>query len=152
MDEVSNVHPDLLLLMDHRLQQTHGDTQPFGGIHSILTGDLYQLPPVRGSLICEAIQTRLLWQQFTKVELTTNMRQCKDLLFHTMLKEIRAGNQSQQTRSLMECQVLQKKEFDEMLKLDPVKSGITDLAYRNKDVEYINQQVMEKPKQRNNYA
>ena len=46
IDEISMVRCDLLDMVDYTLQLYKGNNKPFGGIQVILSGDLYQLPPV----------------------------------------------------------------------------------------------------------
>lgn len=46
IDEVSMVRCDLLDMVDRTLQLYKGNNKPFGGIQVILSGDLFQLPPV----------------------------------------------------------------------------------------------------------
>ena len=52
LDEFSMVNPALFALSDSRLRKmkTRLD-KPFGGVHIVLCGDFYQLPPVGSSLI-----------------------------------------------------------------------------------------------------
>lgn len=46
IDEVSMVRADLMDCLDRFLQGARGDGRPFGGLRTILVGDLAQLPPV----------------------------------------------------------------------------------------------------------
>lgn len=46
IDEVSMVRADLMDCLDRFLQGARGDDRPFGGLRTILVGDLAQLPPV----------------------------------------------------------------------------------------------------------
>ena len=47
LDEVSMVGCNLFRFIDLRLQKITGKNAPFGGLHVICFGDLYQLPPVK---------------------------------------------------------------------------------------------------------
>ena len=49
IDEVSMVSSNLLDAIDSSLQLNLGNNKPFGGIHILLVGDLFQLPPVIGN-------------------------------------------------------------------------------------------------------
>ena len=74
---------------------------PFGGIPTLLIGDLAQLPPVRGQQVFYAPE----WQEFFPLFLTTSHRQEHDKLFYDILEEIRLGKISPQTKKLIEDKV-----------------------------------------------
>ena len=46
IDEISMVRPDMLDAIDTICRRARGIRKPFGGIQTILIGDLYQLPPI----------------------------------------------------------------------------------------------------------
>ena len=46
IDEISMVRPDMLDVIDLILKDVKHNKKPFGGIQTILVGDLYQLPPI----------------------------------------------------------------------------------------------------------
>lgn len=46
IDEISMVRPDMLDVIDLILKDVKHSKKPFGGIQTILVGDLYQLPPI----------------------------------------------------------------------------------------------------------
>lgn len=46
IDEISMVRPDMLDTIDLILKDVKRSKKPFGGIQTILVGDLYQLPPI----------------------------------------------------------------------------------------------------------
>ena len=46
IDEVSMLHDFRLDMIDKVCQQVRADSTPFGGLQVVLSGDLYQLPPV----------------------------------------------------------------------------------------------------------
>jgi hypothetical protein len=51
VDEFSMIKQDMFALMDSRLRELKCRDAPFGGVHLCLSADLYQLPPVAGTLI-----------------------------------------------------------------------------------------------------
>lgn len=55
-DEISMVRSDTFEMMNRICQMALGNTEPFGGIPTVVVGDLFQLPPVVGD---EAIQQYL---------------------------------------------------------------------------------------------
>ena len=46
IDEISMVRPDMLDAIDLILKEVKRSKKPFGGIQTVLVGDLYQLPPI----------------------------------------------------------------------------------------------------------
>ena len=46
IDEISMVPPNLIDVIDHMLRKIRDPELPFGGVHVVMVGDLYQLPPV----------------------------------------------------------------------------------------------------------
>ena len=49
IDEVSMVPPNMIDAIDGVLKRVKRSEKPFGGVHVIMVGDLFQLPPVIGS-------------------------------------------------------------------------------------------------------
>lgn len=60
IDEVSMVGNNMLNLINERLKQIKGNTLPFGGLHMIFIGDLFQLKPVMDGWIFEKPAQKLL--------------------------------------------------------------------------------------------
>jgi ATP-dependent DNA helicase PIF1 len=107
VDEISMVSNYMWLWMHQRLCIIKDTlvTVLFGGINVICVGDLYQISPVRGQYVFEAIgndatlddrRNQLvkvaLWHQtFQMLELDENVRQSGDLSYAAMLNRIRIG-------------------------------------------------------------
>ena len=98
VDEVSMVGSEMLSFIYLRLQEIKCNKEPFGGVHVILVGDLYQLRPVGDAWIfagnCSDYSSLApnLWQtHFTMFELTEIMRQKDDSSFAELLNRIREG-------------------------------------------------------------
>ena len=103
IDEVSMVGNAMLSFLYLRLQEIKGNREPFGGVHMILVGDLFQLRPVGDGWIFVnhsgdyASLAPNLWQTyFTMFELTEIMRQKNDTPFAEMLNRIREGRQTEE--------------------------------------------------------
>ncbi|XP_030019133.1 uncharacterized protein LOC115439438 [Sphaeramia orbicularis] len=90
IDEISMVDHNLLAYVHCRLRQIKqsGDFSPFGKVSVIAVGDFYQLPPVKGKPLYTSQVGVDLWCNFTKVELTTVVRQ-KDSVFAELLNRLR---------------------------------------------------------------
>ena len=101
IDEISLVSNMLFTQIDRRLQQIKGNSEPFGNLHMILVGDLFQLKPVSYTWIFEslsssygALATNLWKTHFTMYELTKIMRQKDDKSYAELLSRLREGNHS----------------------------------------------------------
>lgn len=107
VDEISMVRSDLFCAMDVRLRDLafgEDKMRPFGGRQMILVGDFLQLPPVVGGVgerrfLVErlggiyAFETDL-WHaaQFRTISLKEVHRQSGDVVFKTLLNNLRRGN------------------------------------------------------------
>src|SRR6266542_3789315 len=83
IDEVSMVSASLLTFVSSLFAKTKVIPVPFGGIPTLLIGDLAQLPPVHGQQVFYAPE----WQEFFPLFLTTSHRQENDKLFYNILKK-----------------------------------------------------------------
>ncbi|XP_061923815.1 uncharacterized protein LOC133663392 isoform X1 [Entelurus aequoreus] len=90
IDEISMVDHHLLAYVHGRLRQMKhtGDFSPFGNVSVVAVGDFYQLPPVKGKPLYASQVGVDLWCHFTKVALTTVVRQ-KDSVFSELLNRLR---------------------------------------------------------------
>jgi hypothetical protein len=102
IDEVSMVSASFLTFISLLFARIHKKPVPFGGIPTLLIGDLAQLPPIRGQQVFYAQE----WQEFSPLFLTTCHRQENDKLFYDILQEVRLENISSQTKKLIEEKVL----------------------------------------------
>jgi len=102
IDEISMVSSDVMNMIDAKLRFIRGNKMPFGGVHMLVFGDLYQLPPV----MTDSDQRRFVLDRFGSeyffnadalrerpfrmVELSHIFRQ-SDAEFIEMLNAIRLG-------------------------------------------------------------
>ena len=119
IDEVSMVGSDMLSYLYLRLQEVKGNRHPFGGIHVLLVGDLFQLRPVGDSWIFAnrsgdySPLAANLWQEFFKMfELTEIMRQKDDAPFAEILNRIREGRQTERDISVLNSRSVSFKTAD----------------------------------------
>ena len=112
IDEISMVRCDLLDMVDRTLQLYKGNKKPFGGIQVILSGDLYQLPPVvtedEEKLLYSHYQTPYFFSSdvitkhpFPLLELRKNHRQKEDSIFVNILNNIRDGRYLSSDREIL---------------------------------------------------
>jgi ATP-dependent DNA helicase PIF1 len=100
IDEVSMISAELLGKISKYLQLIRKNEKvSFGGLQVILCGDMCQLPPVTGDF-CFLSDT---WKQanFLCIQLRKQIRQEGDVEFSRMLNELRLGNCSDQTLSVL---------------------------------------------------
>ena len=115
IDEVSMVSSNLLDALDSILQKNMNNDKPFGGIHILLVGDLFQLPPIVSYETRElfdacypspmffdsyVINNLIEKNQFTAVKLNAVMRQ-KDDVFIKILNCIRTGRNAEKAVMLL---------------------------------------------------
>ena len=109
VDEVSMVGSFIFATMEARLRQIMKSNRPFGGVHVILVGDLYQLKPVGEPWIFEvksALEVNL-WQKYFKLyELTEIMRQKEDKAFAELLNRLRVAECTDEDIALLKTREL----------------------------------------------
>lgn len=114
-DEISMVRSDTFEMMNHACQMAKRNTLPFGGIPTVVVGDLFQLPPVVGD---EAIHNYLIHEyggyyffdshivrnnidKIRLFELTKSYRQKNDPEFVKLLDAFRKPLTTQQKVELL---------------------------------------------------
>ena len=111
IDEVSMVRAPMLDAISQSLQIHRNSEQPFGGVHVLACGDLFQLPP-----IIKESEERIIYEKYDSVyffdshsfkemkainffELTESFRQEEDQKFCELLNNIRIGKDLEPTIS-----------------------------------------------------
>ena len=127
VDETSTVGLEILATVEKKLQQSirdrdtwklrpGGEKRPFAGLNLILTGDLWQFPPVKATAIFQnpfvengsfqvAALQKLFWTRGTKAmqhlfELTKEQR-CEDPWLSVVLQHARHGSMTQEIWSFL---------------------------------------------------
>lgn len=113
IDEVSMLSPVLFDKLETLARSIRQNNLPFGGIQLVLSGDFFQLPPVKadGELCFDALS----WERCIGdniINLTKNFRQETDVEFQTCLNECRIGELSQKTIDMLKSRVGVKIEND----------------------------------------
>lgn len=131
IDEVSMIHGRRLDMVNQVAKWLRESDEPFGGMQVVLTGDLFQLPPInRGDTSIDFAHLSQAWKELNPkiCYLSEQHRQTNDQLLD-LLEAMRAGD-------IMEA------HFDalsERLGLEPPADiSITKLYSHNADVEQIN--------------
>ena len=118
IDEISMVSSKMLLQIHQRLCEIFGlsDSIPFANKTVIVSGDLYQLPPVMGgpvfSLNDFVINLLKLWHGFKFAELKTVMRQQGDTTFIDLLNNIRLGILTEENERLLRSKFVSQDDTD----------------------------------------
>jgi ribosomal protein L7Ae-like RNA K-turn-binding protein len=89
IDEISMIDGNLLSKISAFLSIVRSDSRHFGGLQIILSGDMYQLPPVTGILVFKSD----IWNEieFSRHILTKIYRQENDMLFQEILERAKLG-------------------------------------------------------------
>jgi len=128
IDEVSMMNAELLDKISLYLGLIRKNNNPFGKVQMFLSGDMVQLPPIKG-LYC-FLSSEWKRANIQIVVLNKNMRQQDDTIFQSLLETVRWGKCTK-----VEMDIL------EPLKNTQFPNGIlpTRLYSRNIDVDRINQ-------------
>ena len=105
VDEMSFIPSWMLERLDQHLRLARDlQTLPFGGLHVIFAGDLYQLPPPSG---LPAFASRL-WLLFQLCELEGNQRAARDPAWAALLARVRVGQQTDADIEVLRNMVIKK--------------------------------------------
>ena len=117
VDEVSMVGNEMLNFLYLRLQEIKGNKEPFGGVHIILVGDLFQLRPVGDAWIFannsndySSLAPNLWQSHFTMFELTEIMRQKDDASFAKLLNRIREGKHTDKDMRVLKTRAISSED------------------------------------------
>ena len=131
IDEVSMIHGKRLDMINQVCKWLRESDEPFGGIKVILTGDLFQLPPInRGDTSIDFAHLSKAWKELQPkiCYLSEQHRQENDPLLD-LLEAMRAGDVGE-----VHFDALSERLGREV----PVGVSITKLYAHNQDVEQIN--------------
>lgn len=128
IDEISMMNAELLDKISIYLGLIRKNNNPFGELQLVLSGDMVQLPPIKGTYCFLSNEWKRANIQI--VVLNKNMRQQNDHIFQLLLESVRWGKCSKNELNILES--LKNTEF---------QNGIlpTRLYSRNIDVDRINQ-------------
>lgn len=156
IDEISMLSGELLDKLDILGRRTRNSLAPFGGLQVIFCGDFFQLPPVglgkQSTFAFESSVWREVFEGHPErlVVLEKVFRQKDDPTFLRVLEEMRLGQVSSQSHSLLQRKVLEaqqqkqpqaggEEEAHEGSRVRPTK-----LFSTNKDVDRVNLEELER--------
>ncbi len=137
IDEVSMLHAYQLDMVNYLAQAFRQDLRPFGGIQVILSGDLFQLPPVSRTGERKLVMESEVWKNMNlKVcYLDEQYRQSETDRLLDVLQEIRSNTVSQDSLELLNSRLEAKHTGD----IQPTK-----LFTHNTNVDRMNTAELEK--------
>lgn len=136
IDEISMIHGSRLDAVDRILRSIRRSDKPFGGIQIILSGDLFQLPPVsRERHAVDFVFHSRAWKDLDlRICYLTVPKRQNDPQLLRVLSDIRKNRVTPQTRALLS---------QAMIGADSPKRTVTKLYTHNVDVDRINEQHLE---------
>lgn len=142
VDEVSMVGFRMFNCINQRLMEVMQSSKPFGGISTIVVGDLFQLEPVFDSYIFQQpksgfmpLATNLWIELFHMFELKQIMRQADSKAFAELLNRLREGHHTKE-----DIQILKDRTIERNSKDYPYNA--THLMHKNDDVNAYNAQFI----------
>ena len=111
IDEISMLSYKLFEVLDNIGRTVRKNNRPFGGIQIVCLGDMYQLPPVgddndpeTSAFAFECPAWKSAFPIENHIELKTIYRQ-KDMGYQKVLNEIRIGELSEESKTILESRV-----------------------------------------------
>ena len=141
IDEISLVAARFFSAIDIRLREITSINEPFGNLHVILVGDLFQLTPVLAKEVFRNpfdtsdsnMEMSDLWKLFFLFELKIIMRQADDFSFASRLHRLREGNQTSDDIGFFKSRVFSN---------DAIKCEDIRLCRKSQDVEAYNRHTL----------
>ena len=145
IDEISMVRAPMLDAISETLKLYRDSSEPFGGVHVLACGDLFQLPPVVKDHEEEAIYEKyesiyfFSANSFKEIaspsfyELTYSFRQSDDNNFYDLLNNIRLGNDVENTINKINASCFNPSNYEESALI------VTSRRYR---ADQINEEML----------
>ena len=134
IDEISMMNPDLFDKLNAVAQRLRKNSDPWGGIQLLLSGDFLQLPVVKSDKFTFEAET---WNESldTTICLTENVRQDKDTQYRDILARCRLGEHTDEDIAVLNSRIGK----------DVSKHGVTHtkLYSRNVDVDKENDAALD---------
>jgi len=145
IDEISMVRAPMLDAISETLKLHRDSSEPFGGVHVLACGDLFQLPPVVKDQEEEALYEKyesiyfFSANSFKEIvspsfyELTYSFRQSDDNNFYDLLNNIRLGNDLENTINKINASCFNPSNYEESALI------VTSRRYR---ADQINEEML----------
>lgn len=134
IDEVSMLSASQLDLLDDIARAVSGHDVPFGGIQVVMSGDLFQLPPITNRSGPQYVTQSAVWEaaDIAMCYLTEQFRQ-DDEQFLQVLNDIREGRVADSTREVVDSRLVKEEDIE----------NITRLYTHNADVDAVNEKRLD---------
>lgn len=137
IDEVSMLSAELLEKLNAVAQAIRNDDRPFGGITLILSGDFFQLPPVKAKFCFESAT----WRELNLIKIRMmEPKRYPDINYYKMLLRIRKGDQTKDDIKCIKSRVTAFRN----LKLDDMEIKPTRLYPTKNKAEIHNNSELSK--------
>lgn len=135
IDEVSMLSASQLDLLDDIARTVSGQDIPFGGIQVVMSGDLFQLPPITNREGPQYVTQSDVWEEadIAMCYLTEQWRQ-EDEQFLQVLSDIREGRVQESTRNVVASRIISEDDIE----------NVTRLYTHNADVDAVNEKHLDK--------
>lgn len=134
IDEISMMNPDLFDKLNAVAQRLRKNSEPWGGIQLLLSGDFLQLPVVKSDKFTFEAET---WKESldATICLTENVRQDKDTQYRDILARCRLGEHTDEDIAVLNSRVGK----------DVSKHGVTHtkMYAKNVDVDKENDEALD---------
>jgi ATP-dependent DNA helicase PIF1 len=137
IDEVSMLNDQLFDLISDYLSIIRKRPEPFGGVQLVLSGDLFQIPPINGRFFfhADAWKTKGMDNITMRFDLKKSQRHKGDTRFMEILQKLRVGKCT--AAALCELQATESNVFE-----DGIKPSV--LYLKNIDVDVLNKHELDK--------
>jgi ATP-dependent exoDNAse (exonuclease V) alpha subunit len=134
IDEISMLSASQLDLLDDIARAVSGQDIPFGGIQLVMSGDLFQLPPITKRGGPQYVTQSQVWDEadIAMCYLTEQFRQ-EDEQFIQVLSDIREGRVEASTREVVASRIVKESDI----------ANITRLYTHNADVDTVNEEHLD---------
>lgn len=141
IDEVGMLDSSLFETASRVLQVARNNYKPFGGCQVVLSGDLYQIPPISGDFFFKSDEFKKMNAQV--FELTTPVRQSDDLLFAGILIRARTNKITDEDLDILNTRYIRPQPLQSSRKVvNAAQDNDTHLFVTNCDVDRKNVQCM----------
>lgn len=135
IDEVSMLNDQLFDLISDYLSIIRKCPEPFGGVQLVLSGDLFQIPPINGRFFFHADAWKNKTRGTMRFDLKKSQRHKGDARFMEILQKLRIGECT--AAALCELQATETNVFE-----DGIKPSV--LYLKNIDVDVLNKHELDR--------
>ncbi|CAG8643751.1 10294_t:CDS:1 [Ambispora leptoticha] len=129
IEEISMLNGDLFTFTSNIFSTLHNNNLIFGGILTLLVGNLAQLPSIKPKYIFQS----LVWLPFFLLFLTLPQRQYDDHDFYNILQEIHIGRLSNRSLTILQSKINLTNDLTQFYNT----THIVDIRYEAQDINCL---------------